>query len=148
MIRSNNPAATPSRLTFGGARPGMVNEAAPERQNSDVWLNVGYETGDPKYPVVSLPFGIPLDTQQPLKLTGRDADFLAFTGARNQLLTELQEAAAGLKPGEDMVFGNLGDSGLVIQIRRRNGEAEAPAVGDNKFARSIFAAEAPVVSAE
>lgn len=142
MIRTSNPAATSAtnRLTFG-ARSGVVNETPAARPESDVWMNVGYETGDPKYPMVSLPFGIPIDTQQPLKITGRDADFIAFTGARNQLLAEIQDLAATLKPGEEVTLGG-GTDGLVIQLRRRNGEAEAPAVGENRFARTLFVREA------
>lgn len=146
MIRTSNTSATPaagvaaSRLTFGGRNTAASadNSVRPE---SDVWMNIGYETGDPKYPMVSLPFGIPVDTQQPLKITGRDADFIAFTGARNQLLQEIQDLAATLKPGEEATIGGT-EGGLVIQLRRRNGEAEAPVAGENRFARSLFVTEA------
>lgn len=134
MIRRNNIAA--GATTFGQRFGNIANTEKTARPDAEVWLNIGYETGDETYPVVTLPFGIPIDTQAPLKLNGRDQGFLAFTGARNQLLEDIQAAAESLAPGEDMIIGGL-DGGLVLQLRRRNSTAEQPAPENNPLMRKF-----------
>lgn len=131
MIKRNTIAPT---KTFGQIA-GISSVAPTERQDADVWINIGYETGDPVYPFVSLPFGIPLDTQKPLAVRGRDQDYLAFTGARNALLEEIQKAAEDLAPGEDIILSPEGsEGGLVIQIRRRSEAAVEAPIENNRFA--------------
>lgn len=130
MIRRN--AIAPAAGTTFGARMGMIQAAESAREDSQVWLNVGYMTGDPEYPIVTLPYGIPVDTQKPLALPrGKNEKFFAFVLHRNGLLEQIQKAAADLAPGEDIVIGG-DEGGLVLQLRRREAERaaeEAPAVG-------------------
>lgn len=134
MIRKSFVAAPAAVAAFGR---GAAGAQAPD---AEIWMNVGYETGDAKYPFVSLPFGIPVDTQRPLELRGQDATFHAFTAARNDLLEQIQTMASKLAPGEDVIISS-GEGGLALQLRRRNGQAVAPAADTNPFARELFARE-------
>lgn len=125
-IRRNAAVAAPA-TTFG-ARFGMQNlapQTAEEKQKSEVWANIGYETGDPEYPFVSLPFGIAIDTMSPAQMPRKsDTDYAGFVSAKNRLLEMLQKAAEGLAPGEEMILAPEGsEGGLVIQLRRREADA-------------------------
>lgn len=105
------------------ARLAAPSNAAPasanQKPSAQVWLNLGYDVevtnadGTIETRFVSLPVGIPVDTTDPVEMRGRNADYLAFTKRRNELLETLQAAAKGLKPGEETKV-----SGLQIQIRR------------------------------
>lgn len=135
MIRRNT-IATPA-ATFG-QRFGLQN-LQPEgeaRQDAEVWLNIGYETGDPEYPFVSLPFGIALDTMQPAQIRGRgNTDYAQFVAAKNSLLEQLQAAAATLAPGEEMILAPAGsEGGLVIQMRRKEAKSEQAPEVTERFA--------------
>jgi len=134
MIRRNfvagNNNAEP--MTFG-QRMGMSPAEAQRQPDAEVWLNVGILTNDEKYPIVTLPYGIPIDTQRPLELgRGSNPEFTRFLKSRNGLLKELQDAAAQLAPGEDAIIGGT-EEGLVLQLRRRAAEAveEPTDVGDD-----------------
>lgn len=135
MIRRNNTAAAPAKKTFGQAVLGH-HAQAEEKIRSDVYLNIGYETGDADYPFVSLPFGIGLDTMQQAQPPRRgDTDYAAFVAAKNALLADLQKMAESLAPGEEVILSMPGsEGGLVIQMRRRESETEAPAVVSDRFA--------------
>ena len=65
---------------------------------------------------VSLPMGIPVDTQEELPTNQRSVEFAALQSARNNLLNQIMAAAKDLKPGEER---NLN---LEIQLRRVNEE--------------------------
>lgn len=105
------------------------------------WLNVGYvsdevdeETGEARF--VSLPFGIPLDTQKRLDTKRANRDLAAFYAARNDLLDQLLEVGASLQPGQDAVYEC--ENGLAIQIRRvREPVEDVKADADNRYARKL-----------
>lgn len=124
--------------TFGNFA-GTSSAPAPattERVNAQTWLNIGYLAGDGEdAKFVSLPVGIPLDTQKALDMP-RSADFAALQSARNDFLTQMQDAAGKLAPGEELIIGI--DGGLCIQLRRVAGPAETPAADDsNKYAKKF-----------
>lgn len=129
MIRRNPMTAG---NTFA-QRMAMIPTAEPAKQESRVWLNVGYLTGDPEYPIATLPFGIPIDTQSPLKLpNGKNKKYLDFVKCRNGVLEEIQEAAKTLAPGEDMIIGGS-EGGLVLQLRCRENDVEEDSAPSEEF---------------
>ncbi|MNF46488.1 hypothetical protein D3C85_493390 [compost metagenome] len=96
-----------------------TNNAAPseDRPKAEFWINLGYEsdhtneeTGKPLF--ISLPQGIPLDTQEHLPTNMSNAQFAAMRSAQNDLLDQLTAHAQHLQPGEDC-FVNV-----TVQIRR------------------------------
>ena len=110
-----------------------TNRGGRAPQNNDrpaakLWLNVGYWAGEGEdRRFVSLPTGIPLDTQEPVKATSSNQGFAAFQQARNALLKALINAGMAFEPGqEDMVQ-------LEVQIRRVNDAEQAP-ITDNVYA--------------
>lgn len=112
------------------------NAAKDDRPKSQFWLNIGYETdivdentGNKKF--VSLPVGIPVDTQDKLPTNTRNQEFAEFQMARNDLLEQIMEVAKKLAPGEEYLLN------LQIQLRRINEEqADIPA-DENKFVRKL-----------
>lgn len=123
--------------TFGSFASTAPAAPVSERVNAATWLNIGYTAkdanGDDKF--VSLPVGIPLDTQKGLDMP-RSPAFAQLQAARNDLLEQLQAQAEALAPGEDIIIGAEG--GLQIQLRRVAGPAETPAVDDtNPLARKF-----------
>lgn len=128
MIKRNIPSNAAGNVTTFGQRmanSSISSQGAEERIDAEVWLNVGILTGDEKYPIVTLPYGIPIDTQKPLALGRGDNDYAKFLSARNGLLVEIQNAAADLAPGEECIIGGSED-GLILQLRRRSAEVAAP----------------------
>jgi hypothetical protein len=133
MIRRNTAAAPTT--TFGERmNPANVLAAQTERVDAQVWLNIGYETGDDEYPVVTLPFGIAVDTMKSLPVPrGKNEKYLEFVQRRNALLETIQKTADALAPGEDAVIGGV-EGGLILQLRRREGDVEeAPAPVDGGY---------------
>ena len=125
-------------IDFGkkfGVRGNDVKASEEKMVEAQYWLNIGYvsdetdaETGETRF--VSLPFGIPLDTQKRLGTKQANRDLAAFYAARNDLLDQLLEVGASLKPGEDAIYEC--ENGLCIQIRRVRAAAEE-AVADDYF---------------
>lgn len=107
-------------------RPMFGQPAAAERPKAKVWLNTGYEANG-KF--VTLPFGQPLDTMEPIDIRGHNADYIKFSQARNAFLTALQEIGDSLQPGEEVVIDNIS-----IRIRRVLDDAPAATVADNEYA--------------
>jgi hypothetical protein len=128
-------------IDFTKAFPAALNKSsAPAANHSDkpkarYWLNIGYDSGvvdeDGQSRFVSLPVGIPLDTQDRLPTNSRNKDFASFQAARNDLLDQLMELAGGLEPGEDKVLK------LEVQLRRVNDEQPEASIASNKFVRKI-----------
>jgi hypothetical protein len=128
-------------IDFTKAFPAALNKSsAPSANHSDkpkarYWLNIGYDSGvvdeDGQSRFVSLPVGIPLDTQDRLPTNSRNKDFASFQAARNDLLDQLMELAGGLEPGEDKVLK------LEVQLRRVNDEQPEASIASNKFVRKI-----------
>lgn len=130
--------------TFGGLASPNAPARQDDRPKAEYWMNIGYATevaiegeGETSYETrfVSLPTGIPLDTQEKLPTTSRNQVFAAFQGARNDLLDQVMEVAKQLEPGEERIIGDTG--GLQIQIRRVNGEAPQVAKEANPFRREL-----------
>ena len=105
------------------------NEATQKR--SEFWVNVGYKTNvlreDGSEYIVTLPFGIPLDSMQYVQTNSKNVEWTQFQQARNSLLDELRKAASELAPGEERQVN------LIVTLRRTNEQIEATATGANKF---------------
>lgn len=107
-----------------------------ERVAAKFWLNVGYEVkvqtdeGIEKR-FVSLPLGIPLDTQEPFAVTSRNESYSAFQMARNDLLSQIMEIANKLEGGEEKILN------LQIQLRRVNSESATIKSEDNPFSMKL-----------
>ena len=125
--------------TFG--KPQATNSSKDDRPKAQFWLNIGYpvtvktEAGEEQR-FVSLPTGIPLDTQEALATNSRNAEFAAFQAARNNLHDQFMAVAAKLQPGEEKIIG-LGDSGLALQIRRVNVESAPVSTEQNPFVAAL-----------
>jgi hypothetical protein len=125
--------------TFGNNAPTTVtgSSSKSDQPKAQLWLNIGYpvdipvEGGGTEERFVSLPLGIPLDTQEHLPTNSRNEVFAQFQGARNDLLDQIMEAAKALKPGEDKLLN------LSIQLRRVNEDAAPVAKENNMFARQL-----------
>lgn len=90
----------------------------------EVYANIGYpaqdpETGEKIY--ISLPYGVGIDTMQTLRAGNSDV-----MQAKNQLLIELQELAASLKPGEEIELP------LTVTLRRK-ADPVTHTANDNAF---------------
>ena len=111
------------------------NSNNEERPKAQFWLNIGYDSGiedqDGKSKFVSLPTGIPLDTQEALPTNSRNRDFAAFQSARNDLLQQIMDVAKTLEPGEERTLN------LTIQLRRINDDQEAIEPKDNLYVRPL-----------
>ncbi len=87
-------------------------------------------SGEKENRFISIPVGIPLDTQKPINITSRNAVMSEMQAAQNQLLTELQELAAGMDAGGEVMID------LQLQLRRVNDKVEAPTITEaSPFAR-------------
>jgi hypothetical protein len=119
--------------TFGATAKPADKKDLPK---ANFWLNIGYSvTVDTDQGTeerfVSLPMGIPVDTQELLPTNSRNQDWAAFSAARNNLLEQITEYGKTLKPGEDAILN------LQIQLRRVNEEAPAATADNNPFVRKL-----------
>lgn len=118
--------------TFGNQAKNNGSTNKDNRPKAQYWINIGYtvqvkgEQG-PEDRFVSLPTGIPLDTQEALPTNSRNAEFAAFQAARNNLHDQIMAAAAKLQPGEEKLLN------LQIQLRRVNEETAPVAAELNPF---------------
>lgn len=136
----------PSGIFAGQQAP--AQEA--ERPQAMLWGNLGYPvtfknptTGEMEERFISIPVGVPVDTQKPINITTRSPIMAEMQAAQNQLLADLQAAGAEMEPGAEQVV-----HGLEFRLRRVNDKVEAPTITEaSPFARkvSLFSqAEAPV----
>ncbi len=144
-----------ARTLFGDRStnlPGGVSTSRKDLPKAQLWMNIGYVmavtvtladgTSEDREEFVSLPVGIPLDTQEPKAITGTSDIYRKRVAAQNKLLEDAQKLGAELKPGEDAIIGDR--TGLCIQIRRISEEQAAPSVdeSENPFVRNdIFASK-------
>ena len=119
--------------TFGAGTGNNTGGNQKEQVKAQVWLNIGYvaegagNDGEDRF--VSLPVGIPLDTQEPLPTNARNVDYAKFNAARNDLLAQALAAGEKLAPGEEQFLN------LRIQIRRvEDKRADVGMTEDNQFA--------------
>ncbi len=120
-------------FTFGKTNNANNGSAKADKPKAQFWLNVGYvaneDTEDAKF--ISLPTGIPLDTQEPLPTNSSNADFRAMRCAQNDLLDQLLAFAEGLEPGAEGIIK------LQVQLRRVKAPAEEIKPDENKYARKL-----------
>jgi hypothetical protein len=114
------------------------NNDSSEQKKSVFWVNVGYKTGvereDGSEIIVTLPFGIPLDSMQYVQTNSRNTEWSELQQARNSLLDDLRKAASELAPGEEKELT------LCVTLRRATEAVSETAGNSNKFARkgSLF----------
>lgn len=124
-----------SKTSFGPKTTNTANK--DEQPKAQFWMNIGYavdvpvDGGGMETRFVSLPQGIPVDTQEHLKISGKNAEWKQFQSARNGLLDQILAAAKELAPGEEQLLN------LQIQLRRVNDEESDVPAGENMFARTI-----------
>lgn len=124
-------------LNFAPKQFGLDNKTAPatDKPKAEFWINLGYtsehldDQGQPYF--ISLPQGIPLDTQELLETNSRNDKYAAFCGARNDLQEQLMAHVADLAPGEHKTVT------LEIQIRRVNAPAAPIDPANNPMARKL-----------
>lgn len=122
--------------TFG-EQAGKNNSRDPkDLPKATLWINVGYdsgvkdeETGHNKF--VSLPLGIPVDTQERLKTNMRNSEYGRLNAARNNLMDQILEKAKSLAPGEEMLLN------LQVQLRRVNDDAADAGTENNELVRKL-----------
>lgn len=101
---------------FGSKATGNNAPTPDDRPKAEFWINLGYESdhcneqGKPLF--ISLPQGIPLDTQEHLPTNMSNVEFAALRSAQNNLLDQLNDHAKTLAPGEECFVT------LQVQIRR------------------------------
>jgi hypothetical protein len=121
------------------------NESNNDRADlpkAQVWMNVGYSqevsTGEKddkgkdimETIFIALPLGLPVDTMEPININTRNQSYGQLQAARNDLLSQLQDAAAKLAPGEETSVK------LEIQLRRVSDPAVVPAADEtNPFVK-------------
>lgn len=111
------------KLSFG-KKENATSATKNEQQKAEFWLNIGYgvdvpvEGGGTESRFVSLPQGIPLDTQEHVAVKGKNVEWKAFQSARNGLLDQIMAVAQQLEAGEEKILN------LQIQLRRVNSDVE------------------------
>lgn len=134
---SNAPSAAAGTINFAT----IANGNKPERAQAQLWINIGYVVveqvdGKPVEKFVSLPLGIPVDTQEHLSTNSKNESFAKFQSARNMLLDQIMEVGKTLPAGESKIL-TVGPNGLSIQLRRVSGEAPEVPVEGNQFAKKM-----------
>jgi hypothetical protein len=126
--------------TFGAQSQGTSNDKSTgsrsDQPKAKLWLNIGYmaegagENGEDRF--VSLPVGIPVDTQEKVATNSRNQNYADFMAARNDLLDQIMGVAETLAPGEDRILN------LQIQLRRVAEERQNIGVVEgNAFAKKL-----------
>lgn len=122
-----------NKFTFGQSAKSETTTAKADKPKAQFWLNIGYTanegTEDEKF--ISLPTGIPLDTQEALPTNSSNEDFRAMRCAQNDLLEQLTAFAEKLEPGAEGIIQ------LQVQLRRVKAPAEDIKPDDNKYGRTL-----------
>lgn len=121
--------------TFGITQPAASAPAA-DRPQAEFWINIGYEsehldeeTGQPFF--ISLPQGVPLDTQEPADTKINSPKLAAIRSGQNDLLDQLLEFTKDMAPGEARNIQ------LTVQVRRRKAPAEPIDPANNPLIRKL-----------
>lgn len=122
--------------TFGNNKPAAGSSNKQDLPKAEFWLNLGYTAdgiveGEETPRFVSLPIGIPLDTQELLPTNSRNKVWGAFNAARNDLHEQLMAVAKQLEPGQERLVN------LQIQLRRVNEEAPDASAENNEFVKQL-----------
>jgi len=104
-----------------GANTASAATPAADRPKAEYWINLGYEAEaineDTKKPYfISLPQGIPLDTQELADTNVRSPEFAAIRNAQNDLHAQVMAHVKDLQPGEETFIT------LQVQVRRRKAD--------------------------
>lgn len=125
-------------LRAGFQPTNMLNPAPVSRQDlpkAQLWINLGYDSGvkqeDGTTRFVSLPQGIPLDTQEEVSTKSSNTEYSKFQQARNHLLAQLIEACQDLAPGQSKMVN------IQVQVRRVMDEAEEVPEIENEFIQKL-----------
>jgi len=126
-------------MTFG-ERAAARRQDKEERQKAEFWINIGvvlYD-GDGNEGLVTLPFGLPLDTmiEAVIPRSGNE-DFAITQRQRNELRAQLLDYGKTFAPGEARIVPNL-----VAELRRVNTERTLP-TGEGYSLPKLFEAPAP-----
>uniref|UniRef100_A0AB39ACT5 RNAP1 subunit A n=1 Tax=Erwinia phage Fifi051 TaxID=3238787 RepID=A0AB39ACT5_9CAUD len=125
------------KLSFGNKSNAATGAKSGDAPKAQLWLNIGYsvevpvEGGGTEERFVSLPQGIPLDTQEPVAVKGKNQEWKAFQAARNDLLNQILAKVAELPAGESTLLN------LQIQVRRVNDEEAETVIENNPFAKQL-----------
>jgi hypothetical protein len=82
-----------------------TNEEKKERIDPKVWINVGYDSPNPRTGenvFISTPVGIALDTMNKKREPNKESDYRDMIVAKNAFMNQLQELSLQLAPGEEM----------------------------------------------
>lgn len=138
---------------YGGGQQAPSQSTAPRRTRTNargeilpdakVWMNVGVHvpimnadgTGT-EMTFVSLGLGIPVDTQEPSKVSGSDR-WVEMMRVRNLVLDDLKKKGAALAPGATL---DLRKTKLALELRHVNEEQAAPAPASNEAMSAALAA--------
>lgn len=120
--------------TFGSTAPKSTSKA--DLPKAQFWINIGYtaeiDTDDGvEKRFISLPMGIPVDTQEKLPTNSSNVLWAMQQAARNDLMEQIMEAAKTLKPGEEAILK------LEVQLRHVRDEAPAATAENNQFVRKL-----------
>lgn len=121
------------KFTFGKSNAAASSANKESKPKAQFWLNIGYTAneGTAEEKFISLPTGIPLDTQEALATNSSNEDFRAMRCAQNDLLEQLTAFAEKLEPGQEGIIQ------LQVQLRRVKAVAEDIKPDENKYGRSL-----------
>jgi hypothetical protein len=138
-IVNNNNASSLISQALGGKPANRGNEPRPQ---AEFFINVGVpitrtveRDGEmvEEEILLSLPFGLPLDTMNELVIRGNNEQWNADAAARNELLKALVKMGEGLDAGTGKMLPKL-----AVQLYRRKDQVEAAA--DNSTMATILSA--------
>ena len=139
MAIVNNNASSLISQALGGKPASRGNEP---RSQAEFFINVGVpitrtieRDGEmvEEEILLSLPFGLPLDTMNELVIRGNNEQWNADAAARNELLKALVKMGEGLDAGTGKMLPKL-----AVQLYRRKDQVEAAA--DNSTMATILSA--------
>ena len=139
MAIVNNNASSLISQALGGKPASRGNEPRPQ---AEFFINVGVpmtrtieRDGEmvEEEILLSLPFGLPLDTMNELVIRGNNEQWNADAAARNELLKALVKMGEGLDAGTGKMLPKL-----AVQLYRRKDQVEAAA--DNSTMAIILSA--------
>lgn len=139
MAIVNNNASSLISQALGSKPAGRSNEPRPQ---AEFFINVGVPITRTierdgqmveEEILLSLPFGLPLDTMNELVIRGNNEQWNADAAARNELLKALVKMGEGLDAGTGKMLPKL-----AVQLYRRKDQVEAAA--DNSTMATILSA--------
>lgn len=120
-----------------GQTAAKATTPAADRPKAEFWINLGYEadavseeTGKPYF--ISLPQGIPLDTQELADTNVRSPEFAAIRNAQNDLHSQIMDHVKDLAPGEETYIT------LKVQVRRVKAAVAPIDPANNPLIKKLF----------